>query len=85
MFSDKLMVFLSVPKTALSLSKKGLSDTEIDYIMTIISGKSFKETAIEAGVQESTVRNTVTRGYKKLAIANKSALMALAEKFQINR
>jgi DNA-binding CsgD family transcriptional regulator len=83
MFSDKLMVFLNEPKTKLSLETKGLSETEGVYVLALISGKSIKEAAFEAGVSESTVRNTISRGYKKLGVANKSGLMALAEKFDI--
>lgn len=83
MFSDKLMVFLNEPKTKLSLEAKGLTDTESGYILSIISGKSVKEAAFEAGVSESTVRNTIARGYKKLGLVNKSGLMALSEKYDI--
>jgi DNA-binding CsgD family transcriptional regulator len=83
MFSDKLMVFLNEPKSKLSLEAKGLTDTESGYILSIISGKSVKETAFEAGVSESTVRNTIARGYKKLGVLNKSGLMALSEKYDI--
>jgi len=83
MFQDKLMVFLSEPKEKLSLGAKDLSDTEIDYIMAVISGKSVKETAFDAGVSESTVRNMLARGYTKLGVANRAELFALAEKHDI--
>jgi DNA-binding CsgD family transcriptional regulator len=83
MFEEKLMVFLNEPKAKLSLMSKGLSDTESNYIMAIASGKSVKETAFEAGVSESTVRNIIVRGYKKLGVGSRSGLMALAEKYDI--
>ena len=85
MFQDKLMVFLSEPKQKLSLYAKGLSDTESDYIIAIISGKSVKETAFDAGVSESTVRNMLARSYTKLGVTNRSELFALAEKHDIVR
>jgi DNA-binding CsgD family transcriptional regulator len=83
MFQDKLMVFLSEPKEKLSLGAKDLSDTEIDYIMAVISGKSVKETAFDSGVSESTVRNMLARGYTKLGVSNRAELFTLAEKYDI--
>jgi DNA-binding CsgD family transcriptional regulator len=85
MFQDKLMVFLSEPKAKLSLEGKGLSETEIDYILSVISGKSVKETAFDAGVSESTVRNMLARGYAKLGVTNRAGLSALAEKYDVIR
>lgn len=82
-FQDKLMVFLSEPKQKLSLADKGLSDTESDYILEVVKGKSVKDTAFEAGVSESTVRNLLARGYAKLGVTNRAGLSALAEKFKI--
>jgi DNA-binding CsgD family transcriptional regulator len=84
MFEEKLMVFLTEPKIKLSLATKGLSDTESDYVLAIISGKSVKETAFTAGVSESTVRNILARGYKKLGVSSRSGLIALAEKYEIS-
>lgn len=67
----------------LSLSGRGLSRVEAAYVASILQGRSVKETAHEAGVSESTVRNTLARVYKKLGVSNMVGLMALAGKVDI--
>jgi DNA-binding CsgD family transcriptional regulator len=63
----------------LSLSGQGLSRVEAAYVRSILQGHSVKETAHEAGVSDSTVRNTLARVYRKLGVG----LMALAGRMEI--
>jgi len=77
MFKDQVVVYLQADKPKLSLSAKGLSKAEIAYVRSFGAGKSQKEIGTEAGVVESTVRNTLARAYKKLGVADKSGLMRL--------
>ncbi len=82
-FNDKVVVYLKEPKVKLSLDAKGLSEAEQLYIRALVKGRSVKEVSFEFGISESTVRNTLARAYKKLAISNKSGLAGLAEKYEI--
>jgi DNA-binding CsgD family transcriptional regulator len=82
-FRDTIFVYLKEPKPTLSLGEKGLSDAERVYVLAILKGKAVKEASLESGVSESTVRNTLARAYKKLGIANRSNLMALAKEFDV--
>ncbi len=83
-FRDRILVFLKEPKPLLSLEGKGLSAAERTYVRAVIDGKEVKQAAFESGVSESTVRNTLARAYKKLEVANRSGLLALAQKFEIS-
>ncbi len=82
-FVDKLVVYLKEPKPILSLVSLGVSPTESEYLRALLTGKSIKEIAINAGVKESTVRNTLARIYKKFGVADKSGLLAKCENFTI--
>jgi DNA-binding CsgD family transcriptional regulator len=72
-----------IERPLLSLSANGLSRIEATYVRSILQGRSVKETAHEAGVSESTVRNTLARVYKKLGVNNMVGLMALAGRVEI--
>lgn len=82
-FKEKLAVYLREPKPVLSLKTKGLSGSECIYIKAIAEGQSPKEVAISYSVSESTVRNSLSRAYRKLGIEDKSAIAAMAEKFEL--
>jgi DNA-binding CsgD family transcriptional regulator len=82
-FRDRIFVYLKEPKPKLSLAEKGLSDAERLYCRAILAGKSVKDTSIDSGVSESTVRNTLARAYKKLGISSRSELMSLAGKYDV--
>lgn len=82
-YRDKWIVYLNRPKPALSLAVMGITKTESEYLKAFLEGKSFKEIAINAGVKESTVRNTLARVYKKFKVPDKSTLMAKCEKYSI--
>jgi DNA-binding CsgD family transcriptional regulator len=77
------LLYLKEPKVKLSLDAKGLAEAERLYISSVIAGKSVKEVAFEFAVSESTVRNTLSRAYKKLGVTSKSGLATLAEKYEI--
>ncbi len=77
MFKDQVIVYLKEKKPELSLSGSGLSEAEAAYVRELALGKSHKEIAADAGVSESTVRNTLARAYKKLQVTDKTALMAV--------
>jgi DNA-binding CsgD family transcriptional regulator len=82
-FQEKLAVYLKEPKPVFSLKGKGLSAAEGIYVRAVATGHSLKEIALECNVSESTVRNSLSRAYKKLEIEDKSAILALAERYEI--
>lgn len=76
-FKEQVVVYLREKKPVLSLSQKGLSEAEAAYVRAAARGLSPKEMAAEFGVTESTIRNTMSRAYKKLGVADKAGLAAL--------
>jgi DNA-binding CsgD family transcriptional regulator len=82
-FRDRIFVYLKEPKPILSLEAKGLSMAEQAYARAILAGKGVKDVAFESGVSESTVRNTLARAYKKLAVVNRSGLISLAQNYDV--
>lgn len=82
-YGDKWVIYLKEPKPFLSLAALGITRKEAEYLRSLISGKSIKEIAIDDGVKDSTVRNTLARVYKKFNVADKSALMAKCENYSI--
>ncbi len=82
-FRDRIVIYLKEPKAKFSLVEKGLSESERIYIRAMARGENIKEISFKHGVSESTVRNTVSRAYKKLKISGKSALAIMAEKYEI--
>jgi len=51
------------------LAKQGLTPREIDFTRQLLGGKTPKEIAIDCKVEYSTVRDAMSRVYKKLGIA----------------
>jgi DNA-binding CsgD family transcriptional regulator len=82
-FNDRIVVYLKEPKQKVSLEERGLADAEQLYVLQIISGKSIKEVSFENGVSESTIRNTLSRAYKKLGLHNKADLSKFAEHYDV--
>ena len=82
-YGGKWVVYLKVPKPPLSLSTKNLTKKEAEYLKALLGGRSLKEVAIDGGVTESTVRNTMARVYRKFDVRDKSALMAKCENYSI--
>lgn len=82
-FQEKLSIYLREPKPLFSLKGRGLSAAECIYVKAVALGKMPKEIAFECNVSESTVRNSLSRSYRKLSIDDKSAIMTLAEKYDI--
>lgn len=82
-FQQRVIVYLKADKPLLSLTAKGLHPMERAYTLTLLKGKSLKEIAFKYQVSESTVRNALSRTYRKLGIRDKSELLVLAEKYQI--
>jgi DNA-binding CsgD family transcriptional regulator len=82
-FRDRLVVYLKEPKPKLCLEDKGLSEAEQVYVRVILAGRGVKDASFESGVSESTVRNTLSRAYKKLGVVNRAGLVALAEKYEV--
>lgn len=76
-FKEQVVVYLKEKKPILSLAEKGLSEAEAAYVRAAAKGLSPKEMAAEFGVTESTIRNTMSRAYKKLGVADKAGLAAL--------
>ncbi len=82
-FRDRIVIYLKEPKIRLSLDAKGLAESEQLYIRRMIGGRSVKEVSFEFGVSESTVRNTLSRAYKKLGVNSKAGVADLSQKFEI--
>lgn len=82
-YGGKWVVYLKMPKPPLSLSTKNLTRKEIEYLKALLGGRSLKEIAIDDGVTESTVRNTMARVYRKFDVHDKSALMTKCENYSI--
>ena len=82
-FNDRIVVYLKEPKQKVSLKARGLSDAEQLYVRQLIAGKSIKEVSSENGVSDSTVRNTLSRAYKKLGLHNKAELAGFAERYNV--
>lgn len=76
-FKEQVVVYLKEKKPVLSLAEKGLSEAEAAYVRAAAKGLSPKEMAAEFGVTESTIRNTMSRAYKKLGVADRAGLAAL--------
>lgn len=83
LYKDRLVVILKEPKPRLSLAEKGLSLGEQSFVKLTIAGKSQKELAFDFELSESTVRNTLSRAYKKLGVDDRIGLAVLSERFQI--
>lgn len=82
-FQEKIMVYLKEPKARISLGEKGLSEAEKSYVLALAKGKNVKEIALDYEVAESTIRNTISRAYQKLGVADKAAFATLVERFEI--
>jgi DNA-binding CsgD family transcriptional regulator len=82
-YADRLVVYLKEPKPTLSLLSLKVTRTESEYLRALLKGESIKEIAIDAGVKESTVRNTLARVYRKFGVSDKSSLLAKCENFTI--
>lgn len=82
-FRDKWIIFIQNEKQELSLSELGITKTEAEYLRETLTGKSFKEIAIDLQVKESTVRNTMARVYRKMGVTNKAGLATKCEKYTI--
>jgi len=82
-YGDKWIIYLKEPKPSLSLVSLKITHMESEYLKALLAGQSIKEIAIDGGVKESTVRNTLARVYKKFHVPDKSALMAKCENYRI--
>lgn len=82
-YGDKWIVYLKESKPTLSLSDLKITKKEAEYLRALLDGHMIKEIAIDDGVKESTVRNTLARVYKKFSVTDKSTLMAKCENYSI--
>ena len=82
-YGDRWIIYLKEPKPSLSLASLKITHMESEYLKALLAGRSIKEIAIDRGVKESTVRNTLARVYKKFHVSDKSALMAKCESYRI--
>lgn len=83
LYKDRLVVFLKEPKPRISLAERGLSLGEQSFVKLTIAGKSQKELAFDFELSESTIRNTLSRAYKKLGVDDRIGLAVLSERFQL--
>jgi len=83
LYKDRLVVYLREPKPTLSLTEKGLSPAEKIYVLSLIEGRAAKEICLDYEVAESTVRNSLSRAYKKLGVEGHPELMSLAGKYEV--
>lgn len=82
-YGSNWIVYLNTPKPILSLSAMKVTKKEAEYLKSLLAGRSIKEIAIDGGVKESTVRNTLARVYRKFDVQDKSTLMAKCENYSI--
>jgi len=82
-YGSNWIIYLNTPKPILSLSALEVTKKEAEYLKALLAGRSIKEIAIDGGVKESTVRNTLARVYKKFDVQDKSTLMAKCENYSI--
>ncbi len=83
LFKEKIVVYLREPKPPYSLAEAGLSRAEAAYVRQVIAGKSLKEISAESERQESTVRNTLSRAYKKLEVTDRASLLDKLKQYEI--
>jgi len=83
LYKDQIIVYLKQPKPLLDLKAKGLADTEASYILALARGMNVKEIAGKFEVSESTVRNTLSRAYKKLGVQDKAELSTLLADYSL--
>lgn len=57
------------------LRASGLSETELRYAAAALEGRSYARIAAEAGVAESTVRNTMAKAFKKCGVGDLKGLI----------
>jgi DNA-binding CsgD family transcriptional regulator len=82
-YGERWIIYLKEPKPLLFLSRLGLTKKEAFYVKALLKNKSMKEIAIDNGVKESTVRNTMARVYKKFDVSDKSQLKAKCAGYSI--
>ena len=82
-YGEKWIVYLKEPKPTLSLAELKVTAKESEYLRALLDGRSIKEIAIDTGVTESTVRNTLARVYRKFDVQDKAALMAKCGKYAL--
>jgi len=78
-FQDRFIVFVNAEKPVVRLADYGLSAREVDAVLAMIRGRSIKEAAWDWGISESTVRNSLSRAYRKLGLQDRTQLMTWAE------
>jgi DNA-binding CsgD family transcriptional regulator len=83
LYKDRLVVIFKEPKPRISLAERGLSLGEQSFVKLTIAGKSQKELAFDFELSESTVRNTLSRAYKKLGVDDRIGLAVLSERYQL--
>jgi DNA-binding CsgD family transcriptional regulator len=64
------------------LRTAGLSETELRYAAAALEGLSYARIAAEAGVAESTVRNTLAKAYKKCGVGDLKGLILYCNREQ---
>lgn len=57
------------------LREDGLSETELRYAAAALEGRSYARIAAEAGVAESTVRNTMAKAFRKCGVGDLKGLI----------
>jgi len=82
-FQDRIVIFVNASKPTIHLSEKGLSDKEVAHLLGLLDGKTTKEIAFEHDVKESTIRNSLSRAYRKLGFTDKTQLLQWAEGYDI--
>lgn len=78
-FQDKIIVFVKAAKPVVSLSKSGLSEKEAQHLLGLLAGQTMKEIAYNHHVKESTVRNSLSRAYRKLGFTDMVQVIQWAE------
>ena len=65
------------------LADHGLTPREIDFTRQILDGKAMKEIAVDCQVEASTVRDAMSRVYKKLGIEGARQLFEIGATYEV--
>ena len=82
-FQEKLVVYVSQKKETVSLGSRGVTPKEAQYLLLLHDGKTSKAMAVDLGVNESTIRNALSRSYRKLGVQDKAEFMKWAGEKEI--
>jgi len=83
LFAGAVWYWRARRRAIFDLAKHGLTPREIDFTRQLLGGKAPKEIAIDCKVEYSTVRDAMSRVYKKLGIAGARQLFEIGATHEV--